>query len=406
MNNSKKIFIIDDYASSKINGIGTYITSLVYILNTLNFEVYIIAYNYPCQTVCFKIYKNALALCIPILNISVEKYFEMICYFVRLNIEDSNKNIFMFNYIVSNFLLSRMKRYYLLSKFIYTVHDMSWTSFFQGDVKAFSKAGIRKILSENKYSYMKNDLIEEIDMFAMVDKIVALTNITSDLIQREYGISKHKISVIPNEIHPETPFFKKESGCFPYISNSDKVLLFVGRVHKSKGIEPLIDAFNMARCINKNIKLVILGALLPNESKYSITKDFTSDIIFRGFVERNEINAWYRIAYMAIFPSFYEQCSYAGLEMMTYQLPVVSSNGFCVNEMFIHNENAFIADIGDRNNLKEYVNNLKLAIIYLIDNQDVSNILAKNGKIKCDTIYNIQRVSNLYKLMFDGIFAK
>lgn len=406
MNNSKKIFIIDDYASSKINGIGTYITSLVCILNTLNFEVYIIAYNYSCQTVCFKRYKNALALCIPILNISIDKYFEMICYFVRLNIEDSNKNIFIYNYIVSNFLLSRMKRYYLLSKFIYTVHDMSWTSFFQGDVKAFSKAGIRRILSENKYSYMQKGLREEISMFAMVDKIIALTNITSNLIQREYGIPKHKISVIPNGIHPETPFSKKKSGYFPYISETDKVLLFVGRVHKSKGIEPLIDAFNMVKCINKNIKLVILGALLPNESKYSITKDFTSDIIFRGFVERNEINEWYRIAYMAIFPSFYEQCSYAGLEMMTHQLPVVSSNGFCVNEMFVHNENAFIADIGNRNNPREYVNNLKLAMIYLIDNHDISNLLAKEGKIKCDTIYNIQRVSNLYKLMFDGIFAK
>lgn len=179
----------------------------------------------------------------------------------------------------------------------------------------------------------------------------------------------------------------------------------MGRVHKSKGIDALIDAFNLVTQIKKDIKLVILGALLPNESQYSKTKNFASNIIFRGFVEKDEVNAWYRTAYMAVFPSYYEQCSYAGLEIMSHQLPVVSSNGFCVNEMFVHNNNALIADIGDRNNPEEYVYNLKHAMISLIDDIDFSNSLARAGKIKSDTIYNIHRVSYLYKLMFEELFS-
>ena len=110
MKESRRVFLIDDYSSSKINGIGTYMTHIVYILNTLNYEVYIIAYNYPCQTACFKRYKNTLTLCVPILNIPIDRYFEIICYFIRLNVEDSETNAFVFNYIVSSILLNKMKK--------------------------------------------------------------------------------------------------------------------------------------------------------------------------------------------------------------------------------------------------------------------------------------------------------
>jgi glycosyltransferase involved in cell wall biosynthesis len=405
MKESRRVFLIDDYSSSKINGIGTYMTHIVYILNTLNYEVYIIAYNYPCQTACFKRYKNTLTLCVPILNIPIDRYFEIICYFIRLNVEDSETNAFVFNYIVSSILLNKMKKYYIHSKFIYTIHDMSWTSFFQGDKNLFLKIGIERILSDNRYLCMRKALKCEIDMFESVDKVIALTNTTFGILQREYGVSNPKISVIPNGILSDISCIKKKADCFSYINMNDKVLLFVGRVHKSKGIDALIDAFNLVTQIKKDIKLVILGALLPNESQYSKTKNFASNIIFRGFVEKDEVNAWYRTAYMAVFPSYYEQCSYAGLEIMSHQLPVVSSNGFCVNEMFVHNNNALIADIGDRNNPEEYVYNLKQAMISLIDDIDFSNSLARAGKIKSDTIYNIHRVSYLYKLMFEELFS-
>jgi glycosyltransferase involved in cell wall biosynthesis len=403
----KKIYIIDDFSSSQINGIGTYINHLVYILKILGFDVFIIAYNYPCQTICFKQYRNATTLCIPIIKSTWEEYFNLINYFIRLNIL-SESNIFIFNYALSNLLLRRMKKFYAKSKFVYTIHDLSWTMFFNGDVNVLSKIGIETIQSDKQYSKLSKLLNNEINIFSEVDQIISLTNVTYKLLEDIYRVDTKKITIIPNGVQdtfsPCTVSEKQRAKRNHQLKEDDVLILFVGRVHYTKGIYPLMDAFNRMALSKKNMKLIVVGALLSNEREYKITKNYSSGVIFTGFVSKKEMENWYKIADIAVFPSFFEQCSFAGIEMMMHQIPVVASDGFCVGEMFIHNQNSLVSKIVDTDNLTFFSDNLLSSMSQVIENQKLSITLAEKGRHIYESRYSMANMIQYYGHLFNEFF--
>ena len=63
----------------------------------------------------------------------------------------------------------------------------------------------------------------------------------------EMGVSKNKIEIIPNGINlsdyqnlPEKGEFRKKYG----IKNDEKIILYLGRINRIKGIDMLIEAFS------------------------------------------------------------------------------------------------------------------------------------------------------------------
>ena len=78
-----------------------------------------------------------------------------------------------------------------------------------------------------------------------------------------------------------------------------------------------------------------------------ISADYRKNITILGVVSKDCLYGWYRAADAGIVPSYYEQCSYSGIEMKMFGLPIVASSGFGVRRMFTP-ENSIVADIGDR----------------------------------------------------------
>ena len=75
------------------------------------------------------------------------------------------------------------------------------------------------------------------------------------------GIKPNKIAVIPNGVNPEdfsdvslTSAFRKSFGI-----DKEEVVLYLGRIHKEKGIDTLVKAFAFLSKRRKSIKLVIAG---------------------------------------------------------------------------------------------------------------------------------------------------
>lgn len=92
-------------------------------------------------------------------------------------------------------------------------------------------------------------------------RIIAVSK--TEKIQYEYmGIADKRIDIIPNgidvsefEILPKRGEFREKMGIAP----DEKLILYLGRLHKSKGIAFLLDGFANLSKQNKNIKLVIAG---------------------------------------------------------------------------------------------------------------------------------------------------
>ena len=68
-------------------------------------------------------------------------------------------------------------------------------------------------------------------------------------------------------------------------------------------------------------------------------------MIYIGYLQKNELEKWYQLVDIGVLPSYSEQCSYTGIEMMMYSLPIVASDGFGVRNMFHDGSNACIASI-------------------------------------------------------------
>ena len=116
----------------------------------------------------------------------------------------------------------------------------------------------------------------------------------------------------------------------------------------------------------------------------------------------NELYKWYQIADIGIMPSYFEQCSYVGLEMMANGLPVVASDSFGVRCMFQHHVNALVAPMGNRNNMANYQKQLTQCTIELIMNHSLRQKLRINSFRKIKEVYNLNNMHNAYKTILYG----
>jgi glycosyltransferase involved in cell wall biosynthesis len=131
---------------------------------------------------------------------------------------------------------------------------------------------------------------------------------------------------------------RKKLGILP----DEKVLLFSGRPVKAKGIFELLDAFEIVWKENPKIRLVIAGQVFNLNEYVSHIAESATHVCYTGLVSKERINEWYRAADIGILPSYTEQCSYTALEMMTHKLPMITTDGNGLKDMFIDKKSAVI----------------------------------------------------------------
>lgn len=133
-----------------------------------------------------------------------------------------------------------------------------------------------------------------------------------------------------------------------------------------------------------------LETLLPKMNS-TITR-----IIFTGLINKELLNKWYAIADIGIISSYYEQCSYTGIEMMMFGLPIIASDGYGIKNMFENGKNSIIAKIGRRENDKEFVLNLSNAIIELLHSEKLCIKLSMGAKETFENKYISHHMKEKY----------
>ena len=184
-----------------------------------------------------------------------------------------------------------------------------------------------------------------------------------------------------------------------HISKDEKIILFVGRLQPSKGVSILINAFKLVIKKYENCRLVLVGIGLDSDFTQAIKQcdQVWSKITFTGAINRQVLFNWYHIAEIGVIPSYSEQCSCVGMEMMMFHLPIVASDAYGVRNMFNEGCNALIAKIGDRNNDSEFVKTLANRILELLLNVEKKKQLALNARKMYEERYTIEIMRNRYK---------
>jgi D-inositol-3-phosphate glycosyltransferase len=152
------------------------------------------------------------------------------------------------------------------------------------------------------------------------------------------------IDIIPcgTDVANFRPISKVEARKQLGISLKEKVVLYVGRFDKRKGIETLVRATSELRTQldqgeeidPKQLKLLVVGGSDPNEADGAERRrigeivaelDLTANTEFVGMIGHDRLALYYTAADVCVIPSHYEPFGLVAIEAMACGTPVVAS---------------------------------------------------------------------------------
>ena len=156
--------------------------------------------------------------------------------------------------------------------------------------------------------------------------IIANSNMIKDEIISTYGINSNKIDVVYNGVESKIinhkNSFRKLSEEFDLDKNSP-ILLYVGSGFKRKGVEEFLMIISKLK--NKNIKAFVIGKEKNIKYYQQLSKDLGVDkkVIFTG--PRDDVDDFYTISDIFLFPTRYEPFSNVVLEAMSFENAVFTT---------------------------------------------------------------------------------
>ncbi len=199
-----------------------------------------------------------------------------------------------------------------------------------------------------------------------------------------------KIQIINNGI---------DTSKFSYIEkdiNSELRIICSARLIKRKGQYTLIDA--MVELKSKDIKIHIDFVGEGDEKQayinYAKEKDVLEQIIFSGYVPREDMPEKYQKSDIFVLPSFNEGMSNSLLEAMACGLPVVVTNVGGTEEL-VDASNGYIFKAGDSQALSKILEQL-------YKSKQQIKILGQNSRNKAEQ-HNWEYIANEYLKLFNKI---
>jgi glycosyltransferase involved in cell wall biosynthesis len=174
------------------------------------------------------------------------------------------------------------------------------------------------------------------------DKIIAVSRSTKKDILKFYPeIKEEKIKVIYHGFDPAL-FQREESReeadetLKTYGLQTKNYLLYVGAIQPRKNLEKLVEAFEIVKRKNNQLKLAIAGgqAWMAESIMNKIeSSHYKSDIIVTGTISFAQVAILYKNSSVFVFPSLYEGFGIPILEAQASGVPVVASNNSSIVEI-------------------------------------------------------------------------
>lgn len=205
------------------------------------------------------------------------------------------------------------------------------------------------------------------------------------------GINNNSI-IIPNGIDlnhfnnlPPKNSFKNK---YPILKDK-KYILFLGRIHRQKGIDLLIEAFKLIARKYNDLYLVIVGpdnVGYRKEVEKSLKKDnLLNGVVFTGTLSGEEKLSAYVDAEVFVLPSYFENFGMAVIEAMACGTPVIISNKVGISDKIERNKSGLIV----QNDPPKVYEGIKL----LLDNKELYKEISSNGRNMVKNHYDISSVA-------------
>jgi D-inositol-3-phosphate glycosyltransferase len=182
----------------------------------------------------------------------------------------------------------------------------------------------------------------EREIMSFADRLVAATPLERAQMAWLYGANPSRISVVPCGVDSNlfTPRSKAEARAFLELSDDQRLILFVGRIERLKGIDTLIRAMGLVLQRHpewkSHVALSIIGGA-PDDSPAVRSAEMerlralrselglTDLVAFLGAKSQDTLPYYYSAAEMVVVPSHYESFGMVALEAMSCGTPVIAS---------------------------------------------------------------------------------
>lgn len=186
-------------------------------------------------------------------------------------------------------------------------------------------------------------------------------------------------------------------------ADDKKIVLYVGRLIKWKGVHVLVQAMNQVKKSSPNAMLVIIG---DGDYKSDLMElvsqlNFKLEIVFTGKVSNLELTTWYQKASLFVLPSIIVDGQTEGLgvvllEAMSFGVPVIGSNIGGIPDIIEDGENGVLVT-PDKPDV------LAKAIVDLLNDSELCKKLSLAGLNTVSQKFKWETIGRKFESIYDQL---
>lgn len=380
----KNILIFLEESIAIQYGIGTYVHSLLNCFNSSIWNVNVITLHKGKDKVSFHAEDGIEYYDFPIPKEQFlsgnpyyeELYFRSVFYYLASHLNGQCKVYCHFNFTRHQVLAECFKEY-MNAYVTYTFHYADWKFDLLGNQAELERILKQPVTSKDLRIKLKFEK-EKLFLQNTCDRVIAVAEHSYNMLHDLYELPNSQLSYIPHgvkdyfhkmDMNSKTTLRKKYG-----FKDSDKILLFVGRMDVMKGTMFLMEAFTELCKEGYSLYLIIAGTGDFSQC-LKITTPYWRNIMFTGYLPMEQILELYAMVDFGIIPSIHEEFGYVAAEMMLNMLPIVVHDNSGLHEVTNGGKNG----IPFRYEKNKEVLSLKEAIIEITKNP-ISKEKLKEGR--------------------------
>ena len=234
------------------------------------------------------------------------------------------------------------------------------------------------------------------DILHDASRVFALTEVEKEQYLK-MGVSDERIEIVPLGINlkeyenlPDKGFFKSKYG----ISDDEKLILFLGRIHEIKGLDLLVKSFG--KISEDNVKLAIVGGdygFKEELLKLIENLDLKDKIIFPGVLTGSDKIEALVDCDIFVMPSRYESFTTSGLEAMACKKPLILTKNNHI-QSWVKDNVGLVCDF-DESELSDCIETL-------LNDDNLSRQFGKTGRELIENKYDWNRVEKQIESIYQN----
>ncbi len=234
-------------------------------------------------------------------------------------------------------------------------------------------------------------------------EVIVNSHSMHDELRRLFDIPADKVAIVPNGTDPDAfDFVVDKAGLRGnFASQSEQIILYVGRIVREKGVQVMLDAAPqvLTGCPGAQFLVVGTGYYLDDMKRQAEQMGISHRVKFLGYVSDDDLKLLYKIADVVCIPSLYEPFGIVALEGMAAGVPVVTSDAGGLRDFVENGVTGMTTYAGDSGSLA-------WGLLQVLRDPQLANHLKKIAYEKVKEIYNWKVIAKLTEEVYNRVLEQ